>query len=288
MKILLKYISLALVLPVLATSCLKDDELIGPDAGGAIENVIEFSNPSFIASLPAHSIPVYSLSYDLDPSAVLELKVNVAGSKPAQSDITVKIALDNSLLTAYNEEVEGAEYVALPSDQYALSTTEVTIKKGERQAIVPINLKPNLFTFDHDYAIGVKIISASSGQVSGNFGSIILNISGKNPYDGFYTYTTSANTSLVPNANKTVKLVTVGANRVKFDPGLLGTYSNEVYYNVNPTTNMITVECPSLGVQEPQDTRSVWDPANKKLTVFWKQGNGGRTFEEVFTYQGPR
>ena len=52
----------------------------------------------------------------------------------------------------------------------------------------------------------------------------------------------------------------------------------------DPLTNAVTVTCPSLGVQTPQDTRSKWDPATKTMTVFWKQGNGGRTFEEKLVY----
>jgi len=67
-------------------------------------------------------------------------------------------------------------------------------------------------------------------------------------------------------------------------PGLLDTYSNAVSYTVDPLTNAVTVTCPSLGVQTPQDTRSKWDPATKTMTVFWKQGNGGRTFEEKMVY----
>ncbi len=287
MKRILKYISLVLILPLLTTSCLKDDELLGPDAPGAVENIIEFGNPSFLASGTSSSIPLYALSYDMEPTGLLNLSIKCVGAKPATSDITVKIEVDNSLLTVYNEENE-AEYVALPTSQYDISTFEVVIKKGEREAIIPVNLKPNLFTFDEDYALALKISTVSSGVVSGNFGKIIAAISGKNPYDGVFTYKTSANTSLVPNANKQVQLVTVGANRVKLSPGLLGTYSNEVFYTVDPVTNKVTVECPSLGVQEPQDTRSNWDPATKTMTVYWKQGGGGRTFEETFVFSGPR
>ena len=287
MKKIIKYITIALILPLITTSCLKDNELIGPDADGAVDNVIEFGNLAAPASDVTSSIPLYALSFDMDPDGVLNLVLKCVGAKPATTDIKVNISIDNSLLTKYNEENE-TKYVALPTSQYSLPSSEVTIKSGEREAIIPLNLKPSLFTFEKDYALGFKIASVSSGVISGNFGQIVTAISGKNPYDGSFNYTTSSITSLVPNANKSVKLVTVGANRVKLSPGLLGTYSNEVYYNIDPATNHVTVECPSLGVQTPQDTRSKWDPATKTMTVYWKQGNGGRTFEEVFTYTGPR
>jgi len=277
----------ALFMVLSLSSCLKDNELIGPDADGAVDNIIEFGNLAAPVSGVTSSIPLFSLSYDLDPEAVLNLKLKCVGASKAKSDITVRIELDNSLLGVYNEEND-VELTALPSSSYSLTATEVVIKAGEREAIIPLNLRPNTFTFDHDYALGFKISNVSSGEISGNFGSVIYNISGKNPYDGVYNYRTSAITSLVPNANKTVSLITVGANRVQLSPGLLGTYSNEVYYNIDPSTNAVTVECPSLGVQTPQDTRSKWDPSTKTLTVFWKQGNGGRTFEETFTFQSSR
>lgn len=292
MKNIIKTILAAAIL-LNTTSCLKDDELIGPDAPGAITNIVEFGNVSTPISGVTSPLPVYSLAYDIVPSATLDLPIKVVGAEAATSDTKVVIELNNALVGRYNdylnEDPENEiEYAVLPSERYAVTTTEVTIKKGERVATIPVQFKPSLFTFDKDYAIGFTIKSASNGEVSGNFGNIVINVAAKNPYDGTYNYRTSANTSLVPNANKTVQLVTVGPNRVKLSPGLLGTYSNEVYYNVDPITNMVTVECPSLGVQTPQDTRSKWDPATKTLKVYWKQGNGGRTFEETFTYTGSR
>lgn len=287
MKNIFKKIALALIIPIIFSSCLKDKELIGPDADGAIDNIIEFGNVAPIVSPTNSIIPLYSTAFDIAPSGELNLKIKCVGAKPALSDIKVQFQIDNTLLNKYNE-FNDEEYYPLPTDQYSLPTNEIIIKKGEREVNVTLGLKPSLFTFDHDYALGFKITSVSSGIISGNFGNIVIAISPKNAYDGVYKYKTSAATSLVPNANLQVELVTVGTNRVKLSPGLLGTYSNEVYYNIDPITNQVTVECPTLGVQTPQDTRSKWDPVTKEMKVYWKQGNGGRTFEETFIYQGPR
>ena len=272
---------------LILTSCLKDNDIIGPNASGSISDIIEFGDLASPVSNVTSTIPMYALSFDMQPTSTLNLKVKAVGNGLASQDIDVVVAIDNSLLGIYNKQNE-SDYVALPSGQYSMASTSVTIKKGEREALLPIALKPDQFTFDEDYALGLVIKSVSKGNISGNFGKIILNINGKNAYDGSYSYKTSANTSLVPNANKSAKLITVGANRVKLSPGLLATYSNEVYYNIDPVTFNVTVECPSLGVQEPQDVRSKWDAASKTMVVFWKQGNGGRTFEETFTFVGPR
>ncbi|UQA76509.1 DUF1735 domain-containing protein [Sphingobacterium siyangense] len=286
MKKIIKYIFLALASPLVLTSCLKDKDLIGPDADGAVANIIEFGDVSVPISNESSSIPLYSLAFDIAPTGVVNLKLKCVGAKTAESDIKVTIAVDNSLLEKYNDENE-TEYEAMPASQYSLSTTEAVIKKGEREVAVPINLKPDQFTFDADYAVGLAIKTVSSGEISGNFGKIILNLGAKNFFDGVYKYTTSANTALVPNANKTVKLVTIGSNKCMLDPGLLGTYSNQVNYTIDQATNKITVEMFSLLPIATKST-SVYDPATKTLTVNWTSNGGARTFEEKFVYTGSR
>lgn len=298
---------------VLATglsSCLKDDTMIGPDSPGAIKNVIEFANPDYINSPTSSIYPVYVKSFDIAPTGKLTLTVNYAGVDDAPQDIQVKVALDPAVLAAYNAkivkdardsatelgedpdeaeaDVQGDLFEALDPALFSLGNLDLVIPAGKRTATLDVDLKPDQFSFDKNTALAFKIVSASTGAISGNFGSIIVQIGAKNAYDGTYTLKTSAATSLVPNANKTVTLATVSATTVKLSPGLLGSYTNEVTYTIDPATNGVRVTCPSLGVQEPQDARSKWDPATKTLTVFWKQGNGGRTFEETFTYKGVR
>ncbi|QQT31740.1 DUF1735 domain-containing protein [Sphingobacterium multivorum] len=286
MKKILKYISLALVITTLFSSCLKDDAIIGPDAPGAISNIIEFKNPGFIQSGTTSKLPLYLLSFDMNPTGQLVLEVNYAGSNTAPNDINVKVKLDNSLIDEYNDDQDD-EFVALPTSQYSISSFDVVIKKGERVGKFVVDLKPSMFTFDKSYALGFSIESASVGNISGNFGKIVVGISGKNFFDGTYAYTTSANTALVPNANKTVTLVTIGGNKCQLKPGLLGTYSNVVNYTVDQATNNITVEMTTLLPIATKPT-SKYDPATKTLTVNWTSNGGARTFEEKFVYTGPR
>jgi len=268
------------------SSCLKDDSLVlNPEKG---HNVIEFGNTSEIA-VHGSTIPLYIHSYEIAPEVTLPVVISYSGPESAApTDITVNVVVGApSTLAAYNKE-QGTTYTLMPTKDYELTVNQVVIPKGQTKATFPVKFKLTNFNLTETNALPLTITSASSGIISKNFGTAIFAIGGKNAYDGTFTYKTSANTSLVPNANKTVTLVTQTANSVKITPGLLATYSNEVIYTINPTTNAVTVTCPSLGVQEPQDTRSKWDPAKKTMTVFWKQGNGGRTFEETFTYKGPR
>ncbi len=271
------------------TSCLKDDSyVIDPEKSGG--NIIEFKNPGDI-SVKGSTTPLYVLSYPIvNTETIVPISVAYVGAENgAPQDITVTIALDNqALIDQYNTE-QDEEYLLMPAANYSIKSTTVTIPKGAKFGTFNIGLKTDLFDLTEAYAVPLKITSASAGIISGNFGKVLLAFGAKNAYDGVYNYKTSAITSLVPNANKNnIGLVTTGANTVEVRPGLLATYSNQVIYTIDPATFAVTVTCPSLGVQTPQDTRSKWDPATKTLKVFWKQGNGGRTFEETFTYQGVR
>ncbi|MBB1645160.1 DUF1735 domain-containing protein [Sphingobacterium sp. UME9] len=219
MKKIIKFISIALVLPLVLTSCLKDKELIGPDADGAVANVIEFGDLGVPASSETSSIPLYTMAFDVAPTGVLNLKLKCVGAKKAESDIKVTIAVDNSLIAKYNEENE-TEYAELSSSVYSFSSTEVTIKKGEREAILPLNLKPDQFQFDEDYALGLTIKTVSSGVISGNFGNMVVNIGAKNAIDGIYTVAGTASDNVVTTNvglyPKNISLQTNGANSVLY------------------------------------------------------------------------
>ncbi|RZL55128.1 MAG: DUF1735 domain-containing protein, partial [Pedobacter sp.] len=256
-------------------------------AGG---NIIEFMNPSEIA-VHGSTTALYVLSYPIVPTeTIVPISVAYVGAENgAPQDITVNIGLDNqALIDQYNTE-NSKSYEFMPAAWYSIKSTSVVIPKGAKSASFNVGIRTSLFDLTKTFAVPVKITSASHGIISTNFSRVLLAFGAKNPYDGLYRYQTSAITSLVPNADKTnVPLVTTGPNTVEPRPGLLATYSNQVVYTIDPTTNAVTVTCPSLGVATPQDTRSKWDPATKTLKVFWKQGNGGRTFEETYTYTGVR
>ncbi len=288
MKNYIKKAFTLLVVSVALTSCLKDDtSILDPSKAGP--NLVEWKNPAEIA-VHGSTTPLYLLTYPISTTPTpISLSVSYSGAElSAPTDITVNISLaSQSVIDQYNTEQNKAIQL-MPTSWYDLSTTSVVIPKGQKTATFKLNVNTSLLDLSKAYAVPLKLTSPNA-TVSTNFGTALFQVGAKNPYDGLYLYKTSAITSLVPNASKNnIALVTTGANTVDIKPGLLATYSNQVTYTVDPVTNGVRVTCPSLGVQEPQDTRSKWDPATKTLTVYWKQGNGNRTFEETFTYVGPR
>lgn len=164
------------------TSCLEDKLSLDPATS---TNVIEFKNPSSFVSPNGSKYALYVRAFDLAPENDYPITVSYSGANVAPEDITVTLGIDEPALTQYNEEQE-AHYDLIPATLYTLPTT-VTIPRGQRTATVALKVKSNSFDFSKSYVLPVQIKTASSGIISGNFGTILLSVSAKNKYDGIYS-----------------------------------------------------------------------------------------------------
>jgi hypothetical protein len=281
-----KHIFKSLVLFLAVTtlsSCLKDDRLVlDPEKG---HNVIEFGNTSTV-DVAGSTVPLYINSFALGKDATLEIPINYAGPESgAPEDITVTISiLGTETIDAYNDE-QHDELELMTPNTYSIPSMTVVIPKGQRKAMLQVNIKPDLFDLTAKYGLPLKISSVSSGIISGNFGTAIYSIGAKNRLDGLYNYKTSATTSLKAGANdNNVPLTTSGPTTVTAN--LVNTYTNIVTYSVDPTTNKATVTN-SGGIGDPiTDPSSNYNPETKVLYVKWTAG--ARQFEETYTYTGER
>lgn len=325
MQKIIKIFSFLLV-AVSLTGCLKSDPNGMYEQGNSLTPYASIALSHLYNS--GDSTTSYSLEILDNPNAYLDTSIQVfLGSNTSISNVNFKMAVakddpvflnmlnnnksafdiyydnDGDLTgradSAYIENYVNSfdELTLMPENLYSIENFNVPIKNvgPENVGYLPIKFKTGAVDSDgntlfsiNNYVLPIKIEDAGGYKIASNYRMIFLVVKGKNAYDGKYLYTTSAKTSLRPNSTANVQLITAGAHRVKLSPGLLGYYSNDVYYNIDPATNHITVECPSLGVQSPQDPRSKYDPATKTLKVYWKQGNGGRTFEETLVFTGPR
>ncbi len=206
------------------SSCLKDQSIL--DSSGT-NNVIQFSNIGNIGSASASPVPFFTKSYDVVPLDSLVLIVNYAGADYAPEDITVNISLNNDLLPQYNE-FANQSFEALPSSVYSLRSSQVTIRKGEKDARFVVDLMPEDFDFEASYALGFTISSSSSGVISGNWGNVVVGISAKNKLDGVYEVTGSlahaTNSSISGLYPKNIHLETLSANQVLYYDADYGMY----------------------------------------------------------------
>jgi hypothetical protein len=228
------YKSLALFLAVTSlTSCLKDDSLVLDPAKG--HNVIEFANPAQIVT-NGTPFPLYAFSYDIAATPSLPITISYSGPEAAApQDITVKFAVGNeSAINAYNTS-QGSHYVMLGSGSYTLSTNEVVIKAGTSKATFNVVFKPSTFNLNAAEVLPLTITSSSSGIISGNFNTILLNVAAKNKYDGMYTITATAPMTDATSATLTglypmqkMSLITTGPNSVAMYDGQ---YFGSNYYH---------------------------------------------------------
>jgi hypothetical protein len=297
MKYIFKNIYVALIVPLLFTSCLKDKEIIGPDADGSVSNVIEFGDITSITSGIKSTYPLYIQTFDIVPSYDINVPVKLVGVFNKE-EVSVTVEVDNSILSTYNDENE-TDYVEAPNSFYTIGSSEVVIPNGERESKFNLKMLPENFDFDNNYAIGLRIksINKGSGVISGNFGAIILAVSPKNPLDGQYTWTGTledvtapAFTSATTRRTYTVQLRTIGPDKVAFyDPYVWADYMYPFYtgtgwsgygsfapvFTFDLTTNKITAVTNYYG-QPAANTRSAeldpagentYDPATKTIKV---------------------
>lgn len=316
-KYFLKTLSLLLAASTL-TSCLKDDSMVlNPENG---HNVIEFGNTTDIA-VHGSRIPLYIHSYDISGTPVtLNIPISYSGPEAAApQDITVKVALDESAITTYNDEQHTAYQMIDPS-VYTLSSTDVVIPKGQRKGMLTVTFKTNEFDLAKQYALPLKISSASTGVISGNFGTAVFAVGAKNQYDGTYTVTgeyirgqTAGATGIYP---KTVSLITRSATDVSYydeDYGLDGhifrtatggasyygswnaVFKMDAAHNVIAVTNKFGQPAPNgrFGQLTAGGVNkwTITSPTNKKLEVWYELRNAAgivAAYKETYTYKGAR
>lgn len=180
---------------VLLSSCLKDETIIGPDSPGSTGAIIEFANPDYIVSgslTATVKAPRYAVTVTRGTASQLHLRINAAGTgKAVTSDVTVGLAVDAAALDAHNTQsgriipasapapAVTNMFVLPPAGSYTLPAS-VVIPKGAEGVdfVVPINTTTFLTTTPHKslYALPLKITTTTSGVISGNFSTIIVNV----------------------------------------------------------------------------------------------------------------
>ncbi|MGN6402835.1 MAG: DUF1735 domain-containing protein [Flavisolibacter sp.] len=169
------------------TSCLKERDM-NIDASKGTANVIEFENTGDNVAGSTSKYPRFTSDLgSVGSGETVKFNVNVSysGAEAAPEDITVTLGVDPDLLAQYNSE-NGTNYVVPPSDIYSLPTS-VVIKKGQHQATVEVGItNNNSFDFNVNYGLPLKIVSATTGTISNNFGKAVYSFSARNSYDGLY------------------------------------------------------------------------------------------------------
>ncbi|MET3977861.1 hypothetical protein ABIB62_000429 [Mucilaginibacter sp. UYP25] len=267
------------MLPVLAlvtglSSCLKDKPIIADKP----QNIVEFYTTEGYLSSATAVYPVYGKSFVIGEDASFDVIVSYSGTETAPQDITVEVAVDPAALTKYNTKaaVDGdQEYGQLQTNVFSIQSGTVVIKKGERRATLKVKVKiPADFDFDGSYALPLTIKKASTGTISGNFGSVLYAIGGKNQYEGVYHSTgVRVHPSLGPFPFDTdVTMNTAGSKGISGD-ALADLGPNlKIIVNADNSVSLSSTAQPSVALTPGGVNK--YDPATKTFTLTYFYNTG--------------
>lgn len=143
--------------------------------------VIELEKFMYIALSGSADNPIIK-TVDLDKDATFPLSISYGGTTNyEQGEIIAQIAVDNSLVAAYNKG-HNTSYLSLPEGAVALDKTTLTITNGSRVSDqLNVIIKPRFANFINEYLLPVTIQSATEGKipVSEEFKTVYYIIKGK-------------------------------------------------------------------------------------------------------------
>lgn len=175
----------AVTISVAVTGCLKDKGLEDQNYGTVISEKKAVAFPLAASSPVLGSINSQTTTQDFQlPNITLE------ESGVAASDVTVTVALNNTLVADAIAADPTLDLTVLPADAYSVSTTSVVIPKGSKFSDALKLIIPNSSTLDPTatYAVGFSITAVSAGyQIAANQKDVVVGFSIKNKYDGVYT-----------------------------------------------------------------------------------------------------
>jgi hypothetical protein len=177
----LRSLLLIAFVPALLTSCLKSKDSLGviADDGSITTGIFDRFYYGQTKSFALTGSPA------IETIDLLDMRYSAPRKKAGA--IHVKLAVDNTLVTAYNT-ANGTSFVALPTNAYTLPTgLEFDFQPGgEGRYNFQLTLNKNNLNLQNAYAIGFKLVSVSEGVIDANQKDVICTILVKNKYDGIY------------------------------------------------------------------------------------------------------
>jgi len=314
----IKIFFIAGVLAISLMGCLKDDRnLLDPDK---TQNVIEFANSANLTSPTTSKYPLLTINVVMDAPGIHNAIVRYSGAHDAPQDITVNVDVaDTTVLKTYKSQVSAASsYTLIPSNLFTLPTKTVVIPKGKREVVLPIQFPNPDQLYGKNYVLALTIKSASTGIISGNFGTMLYLINGVNRFDGVYTlkyrfgpndrnydvntttwyfsdvqvFTTGTGTATLRNLNASSPY-----NHAATTGGLPTTISGFTpQFTFDLATNKITnitnsVTGTKTAVPNPAVTDNRFDPATKTVYasfILKESGKADMIINDTLIFKNPR
>jgi hypothetical protein len=139
------------------------------------------------AIVSSDSYNVFAKEHDLEePESTGYISVSMGGTNPIESDTKITFVEDSDLFDRYNKgtyDVSLEKYAnLLPASHYTIDSYSVTIPAGEREARLPVKIRPEGLSPDSTYMISLKIKDYSHYEVNPNKADVLYRVYIKNYY----------------------------------------------------------------------------------------------------------
>ena len=286
---------IALLVCMLATGCLKDDDF----DNGSIQSTHttgDVIKPVEIKLTATDATNFFVLAVDnSDADTTVDLvPINLATDDAAPEDLHVTVALDSNLVIMYDTTgtaagEPGGDYAIPASSMYTIINPVVTIPKGSHTGYLQIKFKPSVF-IGADWALGFKItnIQETGYTISGNFATGITSIAIKNQYDGIYT-ATGYFTHPVYFGDYTSQwpMATTGPTSVEFQLNTTVLFGVYITLTVN-ADNSVDVSSDDVSLDPYDPAKNYYTPADKTFHLDFGYSGGTRHLTGTATYSGSR
>lgn len=208
---------LLISLAFIGTGCLKDKVNTNLGDGNSTKAV---SFPRSAGGM------LYAISSSTTPTVITQPNtpvVAIEDTRPASTDVTVNVAVDNSIVT-------GAGLTPLPASVYQIADKAI-IKAGTWNDTLEFTLN-NTTVLDPNvvYGLGLRLTSADNGYaIPANLSTLLIRFTVKNKYDGVYTVT-----GLSPYIDNALGAAATGAWPL-------------TYHLITATANTVNVYCEEMG-----------------------------------------
>jgi hypothetical protein len=146
------------------SACLKDNPAVDFSTVGTIIEILPVNG----GGLENFDMAELNLSSTIDTAIIV---LNIASPKPLNKSLTITVAVNDALRTAYNSANQD-QYDALPDSAFSFPVKTGTVAAGQRLDTLKVYFFQSKINTTKNYMLPVSIKDAQGETISGNFGSI--------------------------------------------------------------------------------------------------------------------
>ena len=264
---------------LLLTACIKDKGLDNGQYG-----LKDPQNSPAGVGFPqaANTVNVTGIELQTTAQTINVALVNLLSAEPATQDIHVTLQVDQSLVTAYNQDNPSSALEVLSQADYTIPSATVVIPKGSRTATLALTI-PNASVLDASerYGIGftIKSVGEQGVTIAENMKDVLFALTVRNAYEASYEIIVdlTGHPSASGHYEETGSFATIDANTVDAPLAVAEIFAaaSRLAIRVN-ADNTLTLSSNATTINPTDPTKNYYDPATETFHFDYTWGAGPR------------